>query len=154
MGKRKSSNYSYERNTEVRFILCKVTVTCDGKKHAHRKPWPHAVASWRNGSSQELSQAQHFRQLAWRHTTRLALQQGKPGSQDGALVHHVCFPLVALDLRHGGINRRSLSHVVCPRGFHNINQALECHLLSNHSSKAGSGRGVRMDELRTLMVLK
>ena len=44
-----------------------------------------------------------------------------------ALAYHVCFPLVALDLRQNSINRPSLLHVVCrmlQRFFHSINQAL------------------------------
>ena len=67
------------------------------------------VASWRNGSSQKLNQVQLLRQHALRHGTRHALRHGNPRSQAGR--YHVCFPLVALDLRQKSINRPSLSHV-------------------------------------------
>ena len=67
------------------------------------KPRSHAVASSRNVSSQELSQLNFCESLHC--DMRHALRQGKPRSQDGALAHHARFPLVALDLRHDGINR-------------------------------------------------
>ena len=48
-----------------------------------------------------------------------------------ALANHVCFPLVALDLRQNSINRPSLSHVAATCRvshvaaiFHSINRAL------------------------------
>ena len=75
------------------------------------KPLSQAVASCRNGSSQKVSLVQLLRQHALRHGTRHALRHGKPRSQVGRWHNHVCFPLVALDLRQNSINRPSLLHV-------------------------------------------
>ena len=64
------------------------------------KPLSQAVASCRNGSSQKLSQVQLLRQHALRHgidATCIATWETQVASW--ALANHVCFPLVALDLR-------------------------------------------------------